>query len=292
MMEHIIWMFLNVLFGIGLYVLLRNISTRRADEVQVLCINYIVAGVCCMILYHPESVSTSVSVQKMLVPAILLGVLFIVCFWVVAHSSSRCGIGITTTAAKMSVVVPVMVGIIAFRQLDNMWVKIIGLMLAMCSFLLIFLPKNKEKRSRYFLPLMVFILSGITDTGTDIGNRFFAPTQNDRYLFLMVTFFAAFIVGALISIYDIQHKRKKLLLSSAILGVLLGLCNFGYMVALMKNLQQIGSSIVFPVLNTSIVIGTVFTGIVFYKEKLDRTQWMGIALATVAVLLIALSQYT
>jgi drug/metabolite transporter (DMT)-like permease len=62
------------------------------------------------------------------------------------------------------------------------------------------------------------------------------------------------------------------------------------MIALMKNLQHIGSSVVFPVLNTAIVIGTVFTGIIFYKEKLGKTQWIGIAAATGAVLLMTLYQ--
>jgi drug/metabolite transporter (DMT)-like permease len=292
-MNIIIWMILSVLCGTGIYVLLRNISVFRADSAQTLSINYVIAGVCCLFFYDCEPITaTSVSAQKMLVPAIVLGTLFILGFWMVAFSSERCGVGITTTAAKMSVVIPVLVGVVAFHQLDNLWLKMSGLLLALCSFFLIFLPKHRKKegKNNFVYVLLVFILTGVIDAGIDIANRFFTPAQNDRYLFLTITFFVAFIIGALISLYDIQQQRKKLLLSSVVLGILLGICNFGYMITVMKNLQQLGSSIVFPILNTSIVIGTVFTGIVFYKEKLDKTQWAGIALATGAVLIMTLFQ--
>jgi drug/metabolite transporter (DMT)-like permease len=43
------------------------------------------------------------------------------------------------------------------------------------------------------------------------------------------------------------------------------------------------------VLNTSIVLGTVFVGILFFKEKLTKIQWGGIICGVLAVLLVALS---
>jgi multidrug transporter EmrE-like cation transporter len=48
------------------------------------------------------------------------------------------------------------------------------------------------------------------------------------------------------------------------------------------------STFVFPVFNVSIVGITALAGVVFFREKLSAINWLGFALAALAIIVIAI----
>jgi multidrug transporter EmrE-like cation transporter len=48
-----------------------------------------------------------------------------------------------------------------------------------------------------------------------------------------------------------------------------------------------GGSVVFPVHNASVVMLTALSGVLFFKEKFSKRQWLGVAIAIISVILIA-----
>jgi len=77
-------------------------------------------------------------------------------------------------------------------------------------------------------------------------------------------------------------------------GIMLGISNFGSIYFLIRTLNHrspqgniIDSSIVFGVNNTGIVVLSVFTGFIVFREKLKRINWIGVGLALVAIIIFA-----
>jgi drug/metabolite transporter (DMT)-like permease len=52
-------------------------------------------------------------------------------------------------------------------------------------------------------------------------------------------------------------------------------------------MEYFDSSLMFPVRNTGIVVLSALAGYFVFNEKLNRTNWTGILLAVVAILLVA-----
>ena len=65
-------------------------------------------------------------------PALIIGILFIVTFNMIAFSTQKIGIAITTVANKMSMIIPVLVGLYLFNEKQSL-LKFLGVFLAILA---------------------------------------------------------------------------------------------------------------------------------------------------------------
>ena len=71
-------------------------------------------------------------------------------------------------------------------------------------------------------------------------------------------------------------------------GILLGIPNYYSMEFLLKAFKtDIESSTLFTINNVGIVILTTVFALLFFKEKLIKKNWIGIALAVFSILLVS-----
>ena len=73
-------------------------------------------------------------------------------------------------------------------------------------------------------------------------------------------------------------------------GIALGIPNYFSIYYLLKALQSetLNSASVFTINNVAIVMFSTLLGITLFKEKLSLKNWMGIGLAIISIILIAL----
>ena len=113
--------------------------------------------------------------------------------------------------------------------------------------------------------------------------------EGETPIFSAAIFGCAFLIGLITLIV----KRDFKITGKTILGgIALGIPNFYSIVFLLKALQpeHIGdSSTVFPINNVAIVMLTTIFGIVFFKEKLILKNWIGIGIAIISIVMIAVS---
>jgi uncharacterized membrane protein len=53
-------------------------------------------------------------------------------------------------------------------------------------------------------------------------------------------------------------------------------------------LKDIPGSVVFPLANLSIVFVGTFIGVIFWKDRPDNRQWIGLALASISIFLLVI----
>jgi len=51
-------------------------------------------------------------------------------------------------------------------------------------------------------------------------------------------------------------------------------------------LENLGGVVVFPILNIGVVLFSSIISWLFYKEKMSKTNWIGVTLACISILII------
>ena len=108
----------------------------KVNNLQAIIVNYFTAGFLALIADNIKN-SNSFSLTEIInsayiIQALIIGVLFIITFNLVAFGTQKIGIAITTVSNKMSMVIPVLVGLFIFNESINS-IKITGVLLAILA---------------------------------------------------------------------------------------------------------------------------------------------------------------
>ena len=132
-----------------------------------------------------------------------------------------------------------------------------------------------------WLIILIFVGQGISDS---IFNDFAQKFPNEGgYLFFMILFFMASISGILILIGKSIKTKNKLQLKSIFWGVIFGVPNFFSLLFFLKALGSMSSSEVFPLVSMGVVVSSSLIGLLLFKEKLTKSNWIGILLSICAI---------
>lgn len=280
-----IYLLLTILSSTSIYVIFRLAKNYSCNLTGLISLNYLVATLLGFgFLTEFNSVLLSGS-KSWLLFAVLLGILFIVVFYLIGNSSQKAGITVTTLANKLSLIFPVLFSLVYFNEQISP-VKYIGLVTAVIAvFLTVFKPDIRKTNLLYFvLPVSIFISSGITDSLVKYIQTL-KIDDTESAVFSSFVFLVAFIISLIISMFNKKMNWKIIHSPTLVFGVLLGLVNFGSLYFLISalNKSNLESSLVFTIINISIVLLSAFTGRVIFNEKLSKINMAGILLAIVSI---------
>lgn len=276
---------LTILFSTLIILLFRLVDKYNLDELGTITFNYFFATAFGLLVWRNEQSIAELADKQWTVPALIIGVLFIVTFFLLSKSTARTGMAITAVASKMSVVIPVIAGFYLFNDSVSI-IKLSGIGLVIGSFYLVMKPKGELKIDWKFaiLPLLLLVGIGVNDTAMKyLQHHYF---DGDESQFLTVVFFVAFVIGSVVLIIRSLKEKRFPAWSSIFMGFLLGLFNFGATYFLIISMSYFESSVLFPIVNMSVVVLSAFIGLILFHEKLSKMNWVGIGLAIIAILMI------
>ncbi len=284
-MENIL---LAIFFSSCIIVTFRLFIILKIDNLQAITINYLSAAILSYIAYGHSFNPAELMYRPWFGWAVINGFLFILVFFVFARSAQKAGVAITAVASKMSVIIPVSIGIIIYGDTLNI-PKAAGILTAFPAFYLVFRGRQKQPTdTRYWLlPLILFLGTGSNDSVMKHAQKFHV---GDEYLLFLGTIFVlALIIGTIASLSGLTGPVKKLSLRNVLAGLILGVFNFSSTMFFLKSLALFESSVFFPVFNVSVVSMGALIGWLIFKEKLLLKNWLGILFAILTILLIAIA---
>ena len=259
------------------------------DDFTAITVNYIVGAAFGFNFIHWDQTLPGIVSATWFPMAFITGVVLIAGFVLFALSTRKAGVAITAISSRMSVVIPVLLGLLLLNDQAGI-VKILGILLALVALYLTLLKDNKEKFSfkLIWIPLAVFVVTGLNDSAVKITQHFFLPGTGDSgyVAYAATAFLIAFFIGLSISIYRIYKGEKVLYVKNLVAGTVLGLLNWFSVFYMLKGFEIMEVSIFIPILNISVVALSSLIGFSLFKEKLRPQNWAGIFLALVAILLI------
>jgi len=221
-----IWILFAILSSASIFVIFKLLQRFSLPTLPVILVNYIVATFFGFWLAGGIPHYNTTDMQWLL-PAIIIGVLFIVNFFLMAYSAQNIGISITTVAGKMSVIIP-MVFSIYFYSEDLPAFKIIGIVLAMAA---VFMAVFKKDNGRFnplklIVPLIIFASMGVTDALLKYAQD--AYISDDKAPVFSASLFGIALILAFLFLTIrpknfVQFSRWPVWLA----GLVLGLVNFG-----------------------------------------------------------------
>jgi len=278
---------LTILFSTFIIVQFRLLSVLKASELQTITFNYFFAVLYGMLLWSEPIRPASYTQKPWFELSLLIGVFFIITFFLLSKSTRVAGVSITAVASRMSVLIPVVAGFVIFHDRISA-LKVSGVLLAIFSFYLIFKPKEKVvvNLKRIILPALLFFGIGTNDALMKYIQHSYLT--NDLSLFLTILFFVAFVIGLIVMLIMLIYKREVFSFKNVFWGFVLGSFNFGSTYFFIQSMSTFETSVLFPVVNVSIVILSSLIGLFIFKEKLSWVNWLGIMVALAAIVIITI----
>lgn len=288
-----------VLSLVLVFVNFRAFTIYRINTFQAIVVNYLVCAVTGSIM-NGSVPQPKLSAENMpwLIIALVLGVIFISTFYVIALSTQRAGVAATSLAGRVSFVVPALFSLFVWEtssKVFDVW-NYSGILLTLPALILsAYKPKKEEApgqsalgKSRLWLPVAVFVISGAIDSMMNYTNiRFLNEEQESTFTVLL--FFISGLTGICILLFKFLFRKEKLDLRSMLAGVLLGVPNYFsvYLMLVVLRIFDNDGAFVFTIFNIAIIVSAALVSKVLFKEHLNRSNYLGIILALVSVLLIS-----
>ncbi|MBT6815418.1 MAG: DMT family transporter [Flavobacteriales bacterium] len=288
---------INIVYTILLFniliIVFKMFKKYKVDNLQGLIVNYLTAAICSYFFLEQDFLLDDILQSDWIYHAIIIGSLFIIVFNFYAFGIQKVGIAVTTVANKMSLIIPVCAALILYPNEEFTSLKGIAFILALVG---IYLSSTKSGKLSFdkkylWLIILVFVGQGISDAiFNDFAQSFKEVLEKESYLFFMTLFFFASISGILILSGKSIISNNTLQLKSLFWGIIFGIPNFFSLVFFLKALNdpELSSSIVFPLVSMGVIVSSSIIGMILFKEKLSKNNWIGILLSICAIYIFSI----
>ncbi|HAF30262.1 MAG TPA: hypothetical protein DCG75_14565 [Bacteroidales bacterium] len=290
-----IFLVLSILSSTAIYVIFKYLDRYKINTFNVIIINYITASVLGLLLTRTQIDIFPIVKHGWLPYSILIGILFIMTFVLIAKSSQVVGIAITTVSNKMSVIIPITVSLIIdpLDVLTNF--KAIGIILAILAvFLSVYRKRKVEFDPRHiYLPILLFLSMGLVDSIVKYAQQYHV---NDLVLpiFTVILFIMSAVSGLIVKLLRKTSFRDLIDKKVLLWGIALGISNYASLYFLIKALNyknnlsvSMDGSVVFGINNLGIIALSVIFGLLVFKEKFLKINWVGIVLSFFAIYILS-----
>lgn len=285
-----IYLVLSVLFSTSLFVIFKYFEIFKVNTLQAIVVNYIVAFLLGMFSANTFNQLATIPTQPWVYGAMFLGLLFVTIFFVMAMTAQKNGVSVASIAGKMSVVVPIVFGILLYNESVTA-LKVLGIIIALVA---VYLSSVKEEKSTQkaglLFPILLFLGSGVIDTTLKYVETNYV-TNNDVDFFSGSLFGFAAVFGILILLVKQFVSKGKFELKSIVAGIALGIPNYYSIVFLIKALQNknFESSTLFTVNNVGVVVVSTLVGLLLFNENFSLKNKIGVALAVFGIILVTIA---
>lgn len=278
-----IFLALNVLASVGFGHVIKVAQRNGANLVMIGAVNYAVGAVmtAAIAIVLGASGLTALTVGYATVAGLSYGVSYLVYL----RALPLFGVGITTTAARLTAMPAVAAAILYWGEQPST-ARLVGIVVASLALPLLSLrtPPAQLGSSGYawlWLSSMFLIISVTPVMAKAFEESGLAGSQP---AFVAVWFAVAGVVGVIVGLY----KRLRPTRDDFVIGSILGVANGGGTLGMMFGLAWLPASVLFPVAASGSVLLAVVSGALVWGEKLSRPALVGVFLAVAALLLVNL----
>lgn len=281
-----IYLILAILFSTGVFVAMRMFEKFNLDNHQALMWNYVFATGTGFVVCEKFDTLPQLVAEPWFGLSFITGFWFIFTYLLMAASTQRSGVTVTSLSSKISVVLPILAGVIFFSESLNL-VATIGIVLALVALVLVVGGKKDSGNvnKNWLLPILIFFGTGTGDILMKITEQ--QHTGGDMGFMIAFIYFVALVFGIIIVVFDIIRGKSKWQWKNSIGGIMLGVINYFSTYCVYNAMRYFDNVVLFPIYNIGVVSLTAVIGWLAFKEKLTWKNYLGLAIAIIAVILIA-----
>lgn len=246
----------------------------------ILAVNYIICSAIAAFLSGVTNLFPRVEgIEFTLRLGIVTGFLYLAGLLLIKINISKNGVVLSTIFQKLGLLVQLFISIAFFGEKPGV-IQIIGIVLCLAA--VVFINFEKEQTAIQFKLGLVLILiaSGLCDGMSKVHEELGNGALSEHFLFY------TFTVALLLCIILIIVQKEKVGLPELGFGILLGIPNFCSCRFLLKALQDVAAVIAFPTFSVATVVVVTLSGLLIFKERLSKKQWLSMGMILVALVLL------
>ncbi len=283
-----IYLFLSIICSVSVGILLKIAKRYKSlTFFQMIAWNYFFAAGLCFLVYKPEFNLMRLDIPQPLF--VLLMFLLPSIFIIQANSIKYMGIVRTDIAQRLSLIISLSAAYFIFKETFSI-LKFAGIFIGLFSIFLILSKERTESTSQQWqYPVLVLLGFGIIDV---LFKQVALFKEFNYTSSLFIIFSGALLISILIVMFQVIFQKQKLNIQNMYWGAGLGFLNFGNILFYLKAHQVLHNnpSTVFACMNFGVIILGSLTGILLFKEKMSKLNYLGLILGLLAILFITLSQ--
>ncbi len=189
------------------------------------------------------------------------------------------GVVLSTIFQKLGLIVQVLLSIIIFGERPKL-LQVFGIVICIIAVILINFEKEQTVISFKMGLILTLLVSGFCDGMSKVHEELGNNALSEQFLLYV------FGTALILSIILILAKKEPVGVQDIGFGILLGIPNYFSCKFLLKALNTVPAVIAFPTFSVSAVVIVTLAGLLVFKEKLSKKQWIALAIILVALIML------
>lgn len=276
------YLLLAILSSALVSVFMRLSTGKVSGTVSMLSINYLMClGVAAGYTGLDNLFPNHAALPRTLGMGAISGVFYLLGFVLLQVNIKKNGVVLPAIFMKLGLLVPIVVSICFFHETPSLF-QTLGFVIAILAIILIN-SETGQSVIQFRSGLILLLLGG----GSADGMSKVFEELGDSSLsaqFLLYTFLAAFLLCTGLAFYKREHFGKY----EAFFGLLVGIPNYFSARFLLYALKTVPAVITYPTFSVGTILIVTLTGVLFFKERLGKRQWLAIGIILIALVLLNL----
>jgi drug/metabolite transporter (DMT)-like permease len=287
------YILIAILFNIGIFLSFRAFGRFGVPTMQAITWNYLAGAIFGMLFREQWIYPGTETFSKPWFPfAFVLSFLFVITFLLINETTKRFNVTVTSVSNKIALIVPVLSSIFILKTEQNSFgpLQWLGLALALAAIVLTSIrPKTTGLQLRrpweILFPLSVFAFGGTIDSTVNYTNFYFLG-EEESGPFAIWLFALSFVISLVIMFF----RKEKFQGKALFWGFILGACNYFSLHFVLKALDALGNNgaLFYPLFNIGVILGATLMAFLIFRDKLMKINIIGLAMAVLALLFLAL----
>lgn len=257
---------------------MRVSDTKIKNNIAMLAVNYIM---CAFLSWAYTGFDRFLPAQPgfTVVMGCINGVLYLAGFVLLQWSVRTNGVVLSSTFIKLGLLVSMVVSVLFFGERPEIW-QWTGFSLAVAAIVLMNYRPGEGKAGSAAGLILLLLAGG----GGDAMSKIFEELGNAAHSghFLLYTFVVAFALCVVLCGAQKQRAGKW----EWFFGLLIGIPNFFSAKFLLAALKDLAAVIVYPVYSVATILTVTVTGVLVFREKLEKRQWIALTMILIALILL------
>lgn len=275
-----VYLCLAVLSSTAISFIMRISTNKISARLSMLGINYLVCSLLGAVYAGFNLLPAGASgLGFTAIVGAVSGILYLGGFVLFQWNTAKNGIVLSSIFMKLGLLVPMVLSVLLFGEFPTI-VQMIGFCIAVFAILLINFRKEKAE-GRFLLPLVgMLLICGGADVMSKVFEAWGPAALSEQFLFY--TFAVAMILCTLLVVY----KKERPGIRELLFGAAIGIPNFFSAKFLLLSLNHLPAVVVFPSFSIGTMLLTTVAGVCFFKERLQKLQWIALCAIILALLLL------
>ena len=272
---------LAVLSSALVSITMRLSKSHVKKETALLAVNYLLCSLFAWVdtgfsSLFPAAVGLPTAIGLGFINGFLFLAGFVLLQWSIRHN----GVVLSATFQKLGLLVSMVVSVACFGEQPEPW-QWFAFALAVAAIVLMNFRPGEGKAGSVAGLLLLLLAGGGCDAMSKVFEVYGSAALSGH--FLLYTFLVALGLCVLLMIWKRQGLPGQ---AEWVFGLIVGVPNYYAAKFLLASLASLPAVIVYPVYSVATLLSVTFAGVVLFRERLIKRQWLALGMILAALVLL------